>query len=86
MGRNKSLPIVSLQCPVAYEVEINSLAMRNALVKNGVSFMDMPEIQSALKSEIASKLNLTKILITRATDQLKEMVLILQSNSGTEIL
>jgi DNA-binding MarR family transcriptional regulator len=116
----------ALQCPVAYEVAINSLAMRNGLVKNGVSFIDMPENiflpfvgivlqdvykkkrirtdkmmpatqmvflelmymddnQSALKSEIAGKLNLTRTSITRATAQLKEMGLILQSKSGTEI-
>jgi DNA-binding MarR family transcriptional regulator len=116
----------ALRCPVAYEVVINSLAMRNALVKNGVSFIDMPgnvflpfmgivlqdiyakqrirtdkmmpatqmvflelmymdDDQTALKSEIAGKLNLTKTSITRATAQLKEMGLILQSKSGTEI-
>jgi biotin operon repressor len=116
----------ALQCPVAYEVAINSLAMRNALVKNGISFIDMPgnvflpfmgivlqdiytkqrirtekmmpatqmvflelmymdDDQSASKSEIAAKLNLTKTSITRATAQLKEMGLILQSKSGTEI-
>lgn len=32
----------ALQCPVAYEVVINSVSMRNALVKNGVSFIDLP--------------------------------------------
>jgi len=31
-----------LQCPVAYEVAINSVSMRNALVKSGVSFIDLP--------------------------------------------
>jgi predicted transcriptional regulator len=116
----------ALQCPVAYEVTINSLAMRNTLVKNGVSFIDMPgnvflpfmgivlqdiytkyrirtdkmmpatqmvflelmymeDDQSASKSEIAGKLNLTKTSITRATAQLEEMGLIQQSKSGTEI-
>jgi predicted transcriptional regulator len=100
--------------------------MRNALVKNGVSFIDMPgnvflpfmgivlqdiytkqrigtdkmmpatqmvflelmymeDDQSASKSEIAGKLNLTKTSITRATAQLKEMGLIQQSKFGTEI-
>jgi DNA-binding MarR family transcriptional regulator len=116
----------ALQCPVAYKVAINSMAMRNALVKNGISFIDMPgnvflpfmgivlqdnytrrhirtdkmmpatqmvflelmymnDDQSILKSEIAGKLNLTKTSITRATAQLNEMGLILQSKSGTEI-
>ena len=32
----------ALQCPVAYEVAINSITMRNALVKNGISFIDLP--------------------------------------------
>ena len=31
-----------LQCPVAYEVAINSISMRNALVKSGISFIDLP--------------------------------------------
>lgn len=116
----------ALQCPVAYEVAMNSLSMRNAMVKNGVSFIDLPgnvflpflgvvlqdvyrkqlvrtdkmmpatqmvflellymeDDQSALKSEIAYKLNLTKTSITRATVQLKEMGLIWQNKSGTEI-
>ena len=32
----------ALQCPVAYKVALNSVSMRNALVKNGVSFVDLP--------------------------------------------
>ena len=116
----------ALQCPVAYEVVINSISMRNALVKSGISFIDLPgnvflpfmgivlqdiytkqriradkmmpatqmvflellymdDDKSALKSEIARKLNLTKTSITRATAQLEEMALIIQSKSGTEI-
>ena len=115
-----------LQCPVAYEVAINSTSMRNAMVKNGISFIDLPgnvflpfmgivlqdiytkqriradkmmpatqmvflellymdDDKSALKSEIACKLNLTKTSITRATAQLEEMALIIQRKSGTEI-
>ena len=31
-----------LQCPIAYELKVNSLSMRNALVKNEVSFIDLP--------------------------------------------
>ena len=31
-----------LQCPVAYEVALNSVSMRNALVKSGVPFVDLP--------------------------------------------
>ena len=31
-----------LQCPVAYEIATNSVAMRNALIKNGISFIDLP--------------------------------------------
>ena len=116
----------ALQCPVAYKVELNSVSMRNALVKNGVSFVDLPgnvflpfmgivlqdvykkqlvkadkmmpatqmvflellymnDEESALKSEVANKLNLTKTSITRATAQLEEMGLIQQIKSGTEI-
>ncbi|MEE0686178.1 MAG: winged helix DNA-binding protein [Lachnospiraceae bacterium] len=115
-----------LQCPVAYKVALNSVSMRNALVKNGVSFVDLPgniflpfmgivlqdiykkqfvkadkmmpatqmvflellymnDEESALKSEVANKLNLTKTSITRATAQLEEMGLIQQIKSGTEI-
>lgn len=32
----------ALQCPIAYEVALNSVSMRNALVKNGVPFVDLP--------------------------------------------
>lgn len=115
-----------LQCPVAYKVALNSVSMRNALVKNGVPFVDLPgniflpfmgivlqdvyrkqlvkadkmmpatqmvflellymnDEESALKSEVANKLNLTKTSITRATAQLEEMGLIQQIKSGTEI-
>ena len=45
----------------------------------------MDDDKSALKSEIACKLNLTKTSVTRATAQLEEMALIIQSKSGTEI-
>ena len=31
-----------LQCPVAYEVALNSVSMRNALVKSGVPFVNLP--------------------------------------------
>lgn len=116
----------ALQCPIAYEVALNSVSMRNALVKNGVPFVDLPgniflpfmgivlqdmyrkqlvkadkmmpatqmvflellymeNEESALKSEVAKKLNLTKTSITRATAQLEEMGLIKQVKSGTEI-
>lgn len=116
----------ALQCPIAYEVALNSVSMRNALVKNGVPFVDLPgnvflpfmgvvlqdmyrkqlvradkmmpatqmvflellymrDEESALKSEVAKQLNLTKTSITRATAQLEEMGLIHQVKSGTEI-
>lgn len=32
----------ALQCPIAYEMALNSVSMRNALVKNGVPFVDLP--------------------------------------------
>lgn len=126
MKKQKTKYEEALKCPVAYEIAINRLSMRNALVKNGIFFIDLPENvflpflgivlqdvyrkqliradkmmpstqmvflellymeddQSALKSEIACKLNLTKTSITRATVQLKEMGLIQQNKSGTEI-
>ena len=116
----------ALQCPIAYEMVLNSVSMRNALVKNGVPFVDLPgnvflpfmgivlqdmyrkqfvkadkmmpatqmvflellymeDEESALKSEVAKKLHLTKTSITRATAQLEEMGLIQQVKSGTEI-
>jgi len=116
----------ALRCPVAYDVAVNSIAMRNALVRNRISFIELPgnvflpfmgivlqdryikqhiradkmmpatqmvflellymaDNESALKSEIAERLNLTKTSITRATAQLKEMGLISQKKTGTEI-
>ena len=126
MKKQKTKYEEALQCPVAYKVALNSMSMRNALVKNGVSFVDLPgnvflpfmgivlqdvyrkqlvkadkmmpatqmvflellymnDEESALKSEVANKLNLTKTSITRATAQLEEMGLIQQIKSGTEI-
>ena len=126
MKKQKAKYEEALQCPVAYKVALNSVSMRNALVKNGVSFVDLPgnvflpfmgivlqdvykkqfvkvdkmmpatqmvflellymnDEESALKSEVANKLNLTKTSITRATAQLEEMGLIQQIKSGTEI-
>ena len=126
MKRQKAKYEEALQCPVAYEVALNSISMRNALVKSGVPFVDLPgnvflpfmgivlqdvyrkqlvkadkmmpatqmvflellymnDEESALKSEVANKLNLTKTSITRATAQLEEMGLIRQVKSGTEI-
>lgn len=32
-----------LECPVVYEVSVSSISMRNALVKNDISFIDLPE-------------------------------------------
>ena len=126
MKKQKEKYEEALQCPVAYQVALNSVSMRNALVKNGVPFVDLPgnvflpfmgivlqdvykkqlvkvdkmmpatqmvflellymnDEESALKSEVANKLNLTKTSITRATAQLEEMGLIEQIKSGTEI-
>ena len=126
MKKQKAKYEEALQCPVAYKVAINSVSMRNALVKNGLFFVDLPgnvflpfmgivlldvyrkqfvkadrmmpatqmvflellymnDEESALKSEVANKLNLTKTSITRATAQLEEMGLIEQIKSGTEI-
>lgn len=126
MKKQKAKYEEALQCPVAYQVALNSVSMRNALVKNRVPFVDllgnaflpflgivlqdvyrkqlikadkmMPATQmvflellymndeeSALKSEVANRLNLTKTSITRATAQLEEMGLIEQIRSGTEI-
>ena len=116
----------ALQCPVVFQVTLNSVSMRNALVKIGVPFVDLPgnvflpfmgivlqdvyrkhlvkvdkmmpatqmvflellymnDEESALKSEVANKLNLTKTSVTRATAQLEKMGLIEQLKSGTEI-
>lgn len=126
MKKQKAKYEEALQCPVAYEVTLNSVSMRNALVKNKVPFVDLPgnvflpfmgivlqdvyrkqlvkadkmmpatqmvflellymnDDESALKSEVANKLNLTKTSITRATAQLEKMGLIEQVKSGTEI-
>ena len=126
MKKQKAKYEDALLCPVAYQVALNSVSMRNALVKNGVPFVDLPgnvflpfmgivlqnvyrkqlvktdkmmpatqmvflellymkDEESALKSEVANKLNLTKTSITRATVQLEEMGLIEQIKSGTEI-
>ena len=126
MKKQKAKYEEALQCPVAFQVALNSVSMRNALIKNGVSFVDLPgnvflpfmgivlqdvyrkqlvkadkmmpatqmvflellymnDEESVLKSKVASKLNLTKTSITRATAQLEEMGLIEQIKSGTEI-
>lgn len=42
MKKQKTKYEEALQCPVAYKVALNSVSMRNALVKKGVSFMDLP--------------------------------------------
>ena len=42
MKKQKAKYEEALQCPVAYKVAINSVSMRNALVKNGVSFVELP--------------------------------------------
>ncbi|MBQ8085358.1 MAG: hypothetical protein IJ232_04555 [Lachnospiraceae bacterium] len=42
MKKQKTKYEEALQCPVAYEVAINSVSMRNAMVKNGVPFVDLP--------------------------------------------
>lgn len=126
MKKQKEKYEEALQCPVAYKVALNSVSIRNALVKNGISFVNLPgnvflpfmgialqdvyrkqlvksdkmmpatqmvflellymnDGESALKSEVANKLNLTKTSITRATAQLEEMGLIRQIKSGTQI-
>ena len=36
MKKQKAKYEEALQCPVAYQVTLNSVAMRNALIKNGV--------------------------------------------------
>ncbi len=116
----------ALRCPIVYKVVVNSVSMRNAMVKKGVPFIDLPgnvflpfmgivlqdvyrkqliktdkmmpatqmvflellymeDEKSALKSEVARKLNLTKTSVTRATAQLEKMGLIQQVKSGIEI-
>ena len=39
MKKQKAKYEEALQCPVAYEVVLNSVSMRNALVKSGVPFV-----------------------------------------------
>lgn len=126
MKKQKAKYEAVLQCPIAYEVALNSVSTRNALVKNQIPFVNLPgnvflpfmgivlldmfrkqlvkankmmpatqmvflkllymdDEESALKSEVAHKLNLTKTSITRATAQLEEMGLIDQIKSGIEI-
>ncbi len=42
MKKQKAKYEEALQCPVVYEVALNSVSMRNALVKSGVPFVDLP--------------------------------------------
>ena len=42
MKKQKAKYEEALQCPVAYEVALNSVSMRNALVNSGVPFVDLP--------------------------------------------
>ncbi|MDO4292491.1 MAG: hypothetical protein Q4C65_04575 [Eubacteriales bacterium] len=126
MKKQKERYEEALQCPVVYKMNIDSVAMRNALVKSGIPFIDstgnvflpflgivlldvyrkkniktdkmMPATQLAFlellymgdeetvsKSKLAQKLNLTKTSITRATTQLAEMGLLVQTKTGTEV-
>lgn len=32
----------ALNCPVAYQLKVDSLSLRNAMIKNGVAFVDLP--------------------------------------------
>ena len=42
MKKQKEKYEEALQCSVAYKVSLNSVSMRNALLKNGVPFVDLP--------------------------------------------
>ena len=42
MKKQKAKYEEALQCPAAYEVALNSVSMRNVLVKSGVPFVDLP--------------------------------------------
>ena len=42
MKKQKAKYEEALHCPVAYDVVLNSVSMRNALVKKGVPFVDLP--------------------------------------------
>ena len=42
MKKQKAKYEEALQCPVAYAVALNSISMRNALVKRGVPFVALP--------------------------------------------
>ena len=42
MKKQKKKYEEAMQCPIAYEVALNNVSMRNALVKNGVAFVDLP--------------------------------------------
>lgn len=42
MKKQKAKYEEALQCPAAYEVALNSVSMRNAPVKSGVPFVDLP--------------------------------------------
>ena len=44
MKKQKAKYEEALQCPVAYEVALNNVSMRNALVKSGVPFVNLPGI------------------------------------------
>ena len=41
MKKQKAKYEEALQCPAAYEVALNSVSMRNVLVKSGVPFVDL---------------------------------------------
>ena len=42
MKKQKAKYEEALQCPVAYKIVLNSVSMRNALVRSGVPFVDLP--------------------------------------------
>ncbi len=62
MKKQKAKYEEALQCPVAYEVALNSVSMRNALVKSGVPFVDLgnvflPFMGIILQDKIVSSLS-----------------------------
>ncbi len=36
----------ALRYPIAYVISLNSVSMRNAMVKNGIPFVDLPIVQN----------------------------------------
>lgn len=76
-----------LKYPIAYKVTIDNLAMRNAMVKNGIAFVDLPEnvflpFLGVVLQDVYRKQNIKTDKMMPATQMVFLELLYQESNSG----